>query len=97
MALTIETLAPDLATFRRGRDFAAWLELVPKQHSTGGKVRLGKISKMGQRDIPTLLISGAMAVVQAVKRFDTPKNGWLKCLLTRKPRNHAIGTACLTL
>jgi len=57
-ALAIETFAPDLATFKRGRDFAAWLGLVPKQHSTGGKARLGKTSKMGQRDIRTLLVSG---------------------------------------
>ena len=85
-ALAIETFAPDMASFRRGRHFAAWLGLVPKQHSTGGKARLGKTSKMGQRDIRTLLVSGAMAVLQAVERFDTPNNGWLKRLLTRKPR-----------
>jgi transposase len=85
-ALAIETFAPDLASFRRGRDFSAWLGLVPKQHSTGGKARLGKTSKMGQRDIRTLLISGAMAVLQAVERFDTPGNGWLKRVLARKPR-----------
>jgi transposase len=85
-ALATRTFAPDLATFKRGRDFAAWLGLVPKQHSTGGKARLGKTSKMGQRDIRTLLVSGAMAVLQAVERFDTPNNGWLKRLLTRKPR-----------
>lgn len=85
-ALAIETFAPVLATFRRGRDFAAWLGLVPKQHSTGGKARLGKTSKMGQRDIRTLLVSGAMSVLQAVERFDTPNNGWLRRLLTRKPR-----------
>lgn len=85
-ALAIETFAPELATFRRGRDFAAWLGLVPKQHSTGGKARLGKTSKMGQRDIRTLLVSGAMAVLQAVERFDTPNNDWLKRLLARKPR-----------
>ena len=85
-ALAIETFAPDLVSFRRGRDFAAWLGLVPKQHSTGGKPRLGKTSKMGQRDIRTLLVSGAMAVLQAVERFGTPHNGWLKRLLTRKPR-----------
>jgi transposase len=45
-ALAIETFAPDLNCFRRGRDFAAWLGLVPKQNSTGGKPRLGKTSKM---------------------------------------------------
>ena len=85
-ALAIETFAPDLASFRRGRDFAAWLGLVPRQHSTGGKARLGRTSKMGQRDIRTLLVSGAMAVLQAVERFGSPDNGWLKRLLTRKPR-----------
>lgn len=85
-ALAIETFAPDLTSFRRGRDFSAWLGLVPKQHSTGGKSRLGKTSKMGQRDIRTLLISGAMAVLQAVERFGIPGNGWLKRLLARKPR-----------
>jgi transposase len=84
-ALAIETFAPDLVSFRRGRDFAAWLGLVPKQHSTGGKARLGKTSKMGQRDIRTLLVSGAMAVLQAVERFGTPNNGWLTRLRARKP------------
>lgn len=62
------------------------LGLVPKQHSTGGKARLGKTSKMRQRDIRTLSVSGAMAVLQAVERFGTPNNGWPKRILTRKPR-----------
>ena len=84
--LAIETFAPDLISFRRWRDFAAWLGLVPKQHSTGGKARLGKTSKMGQRDIRTLLVSGAMAVLQAVERFGTPNTGWLTRLRARKPR-----------
>ena len=85
-ALAIETFAPELSSFRRGRDFAAWLGLVPKQHSTGGNARLGKTSKMGQRDIRTLLVSGAMAVLQAVERFGTPNNGWLMRMRARKPR-----------
>ncbi|MEP0670336.1 MAG: IS110 family transposase [Sulfitobacter pontiacus] len=85
-ALAIETFAPDLNCFRRGRDFAAWLGLVPKQTSTGGRPRLGKTSKMGQRDIRRLLISGAMAVLQAVERFGKPHNGWLISMLERKPR-----------
>ena len=85
-ALAIETCAPDVASFRRGRDFSAWLGLVPKQHSTGGKSRLVKTSKMGQRDIRTLLIAGEMAVLQAVERFNTPGNEGLKRLLARKPR-----------
>ena len=85
-ALAIETFAPDLSGFRRGRDFAAWLGLVPRQHSTGGKPRLGKTSKMGQRDIRRLLISGAMAVLQAVERHGGSKHGWLVRLRGRKPR-----------
>lgn len=85
-ALALETFAPDLTSFRRGRDFAAWLGLVPRQHSTGGKPRLGKTSKMGQRDIRRLLISGAMAVLQAVERLGSPNHGWLVRLRGRKPR-----------
>ena len=84
-ALAIETFAPDLGTFRRGRDFAAWLGLVSKQHSTGGKARLGKTSKKGQRDIRTLLVSGAMAVLKAIERFGAPDDGWLTRLRVRKP------------
>jgi transposase len=52
--MAIETFAPPMEVFRRGRDFAAWLGLVPVQHSTGGKQVLGKTSKMGQRDIRRL-------------------------------------------
>ena len=56
-------------SFRRGRDFSAWLGLVPRQHTTGGKPKLGRISKMGQRDLRRLLITGAMTVVRwAVRR-----------------------------
>ena len=73
-AIAVETFAPAMETFHRGRDFAAWLGLVPRQHSTGGKQRLGKVSKMGQRDIRRLLIVGAMAVVQAALRTGAPKD-----------------------
>jgi transposase len=85
-ALALETFAPEMGSFHRGRDFAAWLGLVPRQHSTGGKTRLGKTSKMGQRDIRRLLISGAMAVLQGAMRQDPAKAGWLARLLIRKPR-----------
>ena len=66
-ALAIETFAPPMETFASGRAFAAWLGLVPTQHSTGGKQRLGRTSKKGQRDIRRLLIiggGGAMGVAQ---------------------------------
>ena len=59
-ALAIEAFAPQMENFRRGRDFAAWLGLVPRQFSSGGKQRLGRISKSGQSDIRRLLIIGAM-------------------------------------
>jgi len=57
-ALAVETFAPPMEHFKRGRDFAAWLGVVPRQASTGGKQRLGKTSKMGQREIRRLLITG---------------------------------------
>ena len=85
-AVAIETFAPPMETFRRGRDFAAWLGLVPRQNSTGGKQRLGRTSKMGQRDIRRLLIIGAMSVVNWAARGHDMKNGWLKAMLARKPR-----------
>ena len=58
-ALAVEAFAPAMATFKCGRDFAAWLGLVPRQMSSGGKERLGPISKAGQSDIRRLLIIGA--------------------------------------
>lgn len=85
-AMAIETFAPPMTIFRRSRDLAAWLGLVPRQHSTGGKQRLGAISKMGQRDIRRLLITGAMAVVQHASRKGAPDGSWLGRMLARKPR-----------
>ncbi|RWN45619.1 IS110 family transposase [Mesorhizobium sp.] len=84
-AIAIETYAPPLETFRRGRDFAAWLGLVPLQKSTGGKQKLGRTSKMGQRDIRRLLIVGAMAVVRWAARKGQPEGSWLARMLARKP------------
>jgi transposase len=85
-AMAIETFAPPMEVFKRGRDFAAWLGLVPRQHSTGGKQILGKISKMGQCDIRRLLIIGAMAVVRSALRKGAPEGSWLHRMLARKPR-----------
>lgn len=86
MAVAIEAFASSLESFRRGRDFAAWLRLVPKQHWTGGKGRLGRVSKMGQRDIRKLLINGAMAVIRWEIRKGDDANPWVVRLLARKPR-----------
>lgn len=85
-AAAIEAFAPPMATFKRGRDFAAWLGLVPRQHTTGGKPRLGRTSKMGQRDIRRLLIIGAMAVVRWVARKGAAEGSWLGRMMARKPR-----------
>ena len=85
-ATAIAALAPPLETFRRGRDFAAWLGLTPLQKSTGGKQRLGKMSKMGERTIRRLLIIGASAVVRQASRPGAPERPWLAGMLARKPR-----------
>jgi transposase len=85
-AMAIETFAPPMAVFKRGRDFSAWLGLVPRQHSTGGKQVLGKTSKMGQRDIRRMLIIGAIAVVRWACRKGAPEGSWLHRMLARKPR-----------
>lgn len=85
-AMAIETFAPPMTIFRRSRDFAAWLGLVPRQHSTGGKQRLGATSKMCQRDIRRLLITKAMPVVQHASRKGAPDSSWLGRMLARKPR-----------
>jgi transposase len=85
-AMAIEAFAPPMECFRRGRDFSAWLGLVPRQKSTGGKQILGKTTKMGQRDIRRLLIIGAMAVVRWAARKGVPEGSWLARMLARKPR-----------
>src|SRR3954453_16466890 len=63
-AAALTALAPPAETFRRGRDFAAWLGLTPVQRSSGGKERLGRTSKMGERSLRRLLIIGASAVAR---------------------------------
>ena len=85
-ASAIQAFAPPMESFRRGRDFSAWLGLVPRQHTTGGKPRLGRISKMGQCDLRRLLITGAMAVVRWAVRRDTTTDPWLARMLSRKLR-----------
>ncbi len=85
-AVSIENFAPPMRSFRRGRDFAAWLGLVPRQNSTGGKQRLGRTSKMGQRDIRRLLIVGAMAVVGWAMRRKEPSGSWISRMLASKPK-----------
>jgi transposase len=85
-AMAVEAFAPPMETFRRGRDFAAWLGLVPLQRSTGGKQRLGQTSKMGQRDIRRLLIIGAMTIIRWATRNGAPSGSWLARMMAKKPR-----------
>ena len=85
-ALAIQAFAPPMESFRRGRDFSAWLGLVPRQHTTGGKPRLGRISKMGQKDLRRLLFTGAMAVVRHASRQGKITDPWLAGMLARKPK-----------
>ncbi|MGX9181934.1 transposase [Mesorhizobium sp. BHbdii] len=75
-----------MRSFRRGRDFAAWLGLVPRQFSSGGKERLGRISKAGQPDIRRLLIFGAMSRLNWLGRKSIPECSWLARITARKPR-----------
>ena len=84
--MALQAFAPPMESFRRGRDFSAWLGLVPRQLTTGRKPRLGKISRMGRRDLRRLLITGAMTVVRhAIRRGETA-DPWLVRMLAHKPR-----------
>ena len=86
IATAIATLAPPPENFRRARGFAAWLGLVPRQHSTGGKQKLGATTKMGERSLRRLLIIGANSVI--IKRHthqEAQPGTWLGNLLLRKP------------
>ena len=85
-AMAVETFVPDLRSFARGRDFAAWLGLTPREHSSGGKQRLGRTSKMGQRDVRRLLIIGAMSRIASARRHPGSMQPWLRDKLERKPR-----------
>src|ERR1035437_10114201 len=75
----------DWKTFRSGRDLAAWIGLVPKQHTTGGKDRLGSITKQDNRNLRWLLVSGAMAVIRYAQKHGTQKRPWLGKLMERRP------------
>ncbi|WP_018065773.1 IS110 family transposase [Martelella mediterranea] len=83
-AASIKALVPDPGGFKSARHFAAWLGLTPRSHSSGGKERLGGISKMGNPELRSLLVLGASSVLRRVRGNDkAPK--WLSALLTRRP------------
>ncbi len=71
--------------FRSGRDFSAWVGLVPKQNSSGGKERLGSITKRGDRYLRSLFTAGALAVIRYAKIHGTKHRPWLTALLARRP------------
>jgi transposase len=78
------------AAFRKGREFSAWLGIVPKQHSTGGKARLLGISKRGNTYLRKILIHGARAAVLRIKRDRVPIGAWMDALERRAHRNVLI-------
>jgi transposase len=71
--------------FRSGRNFSAWIGLVPKQHSSGGKDKLGSITKQGDRYLRSLFTAGALAVIRYAKIHGTQHRPWLAALLARRP------------
>jgi len=79
----------DAKQFAKSRDLPAWIGIVPKQHSSGGKERLGSITKRGDTYLRTLLIHGARAVVNACKNKTDRKSMWLKGLIARRNKNIA--------
>ena len=85
-ATALLALAPPPESFAKGRDFAAWLGLTPMQRSTGGKQKLGGITRMGERTLRRLLIIGSSAVILQASRRGPPEGSWLAQMLTRKPR-----------
>ena len=85
LATALVASIADPKAFRSGRNFSAWIGLVPKQHSSGGKDRLGSISKQGDRYLRSLLVAGALAVIRYAKIHGTEHRPWLTALLARRP------------
>ncbi|MDF2179799.1 IS110 family transposase [Aliiglaciecola sp. CAU 1673] len=99
--MTISGVGPQTATailaaigkgeqFDTGRDFAAWLGLVPRQYSTGGKPKLGRISKKGNKYLRTLLVHGARAVIANLKKKNDKLSQWAQGVLLRRGFKRAI-------
>jgi error-prone DNA polymerase len=84
-SLIAATVGGNIGAFRSARHFAAWLGLVPRQHSTGGKTRLGRITKAGDREIRTLLVLGATSMVYRAVQWNSAAGAWTRGLLARRP------------
>src|SRR6186997_585846 len=85
LATALVASVADPSTFRSGRNFSAWIGLVPKQHSSGGRERLGSISKQGDRYLRSLFVAGALSVIRYAKIHGTGHRPWLTALLSRRP------------
>jgi transposase len=85
LATALVASVADPKAFRSGRDFSAWIGLVPKQNSSGGKDKLGSISKRGDRYLRSLFTAGALAVIRYAKIHGTTHRPWLTALLARRP------------
>ena len=84
-ASIIAATVADIGVFKSARYFAAWLGLAPRQHSTGGKTRLGRITKAGNREIRTLLVLGATSMVRRAAHWNSAARIWLRAVLQRRP------------
>ena len=84
-ATALAASVPDPSMFRSGREFAAFLGLVPRQNSSGGKERLGRISKMGNGYLRKLLVVGATSVIRRARTSTSASASWVRALLERRP------------
>ena len=84
-SLIAATVGDNVGAFRSARHFAAWLGLVPGQHSTGGRTRLGRITKAGNREIRRLLVLGATSMVYRAEQWNSAAGAWTRGLLERRP------------
>ena len=84
-SLIAATVGDHIGAFPSARHFAAWLGLVPRQHSTGGKVRLGRITKAGNAAIRKLLVLGATAMVRRAAQWNSQAGRWVQGMLARRP------------
>jgi transposase len=85
LATALVASVADPRAFRSGKDFSAWVGLVPKQNSSGGKEKLGNITKRGDRYLRSLFTTGALAVIRYAKIHGTKHRPWLTALLARRP------------
>jgi transposase len=85
LATALVANVADPGAFRSGRNFSAWIGLVPKQHSSGGKDTLGSISKQGDRYLRSLFVAGALSVIRYAKAHGSKHRPWLTALLARRP------------